>query len=73
MTEEELVVAINFRTIDVPCCGNCKWFIREWEHTYCGHPQNIWHLPEKEFSEYNYKIYCNKEHNICNRFVQKEK
>ena len=73
MTEERLKAAIHFRTIDEPCCGNCKWFQREWEDTNCEHPQNIWHFPEPDFSDYNNKLSCNNEHDVCDRFERKEK
>ena len=75
MTEERLKAAIHFRTIDEPCCGNCKWFRREWEDTNCEHPQNIWRFsdPHPEDNDYNYKLSFNKEHDICDRFEKKEK
>ena len=25
----------NLRKIDVPCCGNCRYFEREYEDTFC--------------------------------------
>lgn len=72
MTEEQLKTAIHFRAIDTPCCGNCKWFRREWEDTRCMHPQNMWKYPEPEFSDDDNRLRYIKEHHVCNRFEKKE-
>ena len=31
----------NYRHCGVPCCGNCKWFARSYEDTFCEHPKNV--------------------------------
>lgn len=72
MTEEQLKQAIHFRTIDAPCCGNCKWFRREFEDTKCKHPQNIWNYPEPENDVWDNKLDFNKEHDVCDRFERKQ-
>lgn len=72
MTREELEKAINFRTIDAPCCGNCKWFSREYEDAECKHPLNIWHYQETDYAGYKNEIAGHSEHNICDRFERKE-
>lgn len=75
MTEERLKAAIHFRTIDEPCCGNCKWWKLEWGQATCEHPQNIWRFadPPSEDNDYNYKIYNNRANNVCDRFEKREK
>ena len=72
MTEEQLKATIHFRTIDTPCCGNCKWFQREWEDARCEHPQNIWKYPENEYAEYDNALRFINEHDVCDRFEKKE-
>ena len=71
MTREELEKAINFRVVDVPCCGNCKWFERKYEDTSCRHPS----CQEDVFSdgECLCPIFCPDEHNVCNLFEENEK
>jgi hypothetical protein len=70
MTREELEKAIHFRTIDAPCCGNCKWFKREWEDTECKHPQNFWTYPDHP--EFTNRLAAMDEHNVCDRFERRE-
>lgn len=31
----------NYRHCGVPCCGNCRWFTRAYEDTFCEHPKNF--------------------------------
>ena len=72
MTRDELDKSINFRTIDAPCCGNCKRFLRVWEDTECTHPKNVWKYKEPEYSEDDNPLRYIWEHDVCDRFERKE-
>lgn len=67
MTKQELLQAIHFRTVDVPCCGNCKW-----------HKEETWYESSRHIC-INKLIYKNlnddmniEEHNVCDRFERME-
>lgn len=70
MTREELEKEINFRTIDAPCCGNCKFFYREWEYAACENPENYWY-PDGYPDDVDKFSYI-QELDICDRFERKE-
>ena len=70
MTREELEKEINFRTIDAPHCGNCKFFYREWEYTACENPENCWY-PDGYPDDVSKLSYIH-ESDICDRFERKE-
>ena len=70
-TEERLKAAIHFRTIDEPCCGNCKWFNRMWEDTECQNRDN-YEVYGPDEDDCNPAIFPD-EHNVCDRFERKKK
>lgn len=63
MTRQELEKAIHFRTINVPCCGNCKRFNRDFSDTWCNHPQNVIGQQPLEGMDDN---------DVCDRFERRE-
>lgn len=72
MTKQELLQAIHFRTIDAPCCGNCKWFSREYEDAECENLDNCWNYEEDSDDEANNKLRFINEHDVCDRFERRE-
>lgn len=73
MTEQELEKAIHFRTIDAPCCGNCKWFKRLFEDTECENLDNCWNYEEdSDDEECQNKFRFINEHDVCDRFERRE-
>ena len=41
MTEQKQETSRNYRRCGAKCCGNCKWFMRAYEETWCEHPKNV--------------------------------
>lgn len=64
MTKQELLQAIHFRTIDAPCCGNCKYLEVAWGMLRCGNERN-WSSNYGGLSGMN-------AHQVCDRFERKE-
>lgn len=56
---EQLKDEIHFRTLDCPCCGNCKHFERSEGLTFCWRDGCDYFFP--------------REYNLCDRFEEKEK
>ena len=59
MTKQELLQTIHFRTIDAPCCGNCKYLMVTWGYINCTYEGNC--CDSGFLSGMN-------AHNICDRF-----
>jgi hypothetical protein len=65
MTFEELKKEIHFRTIDAPCCGNCKW-LRVFS---CNWQFECWKSENRCDNNYRAKVYANA---VCDRFERRE-
>ena len=65
MTSEELEKTINFRTIDAPCCGDCKWMR---ECSYNGRFE-CWKPENRCDNNYRFEVDANA---VCDRFERKE-
>lgn len=65
MTEQELLQAIHFRTIDAPCCGNCKWMV-PFAINNCFH---CWKRENRFDNNYRPEV---SPHNVCDRFERRE-
>lgn len=65
MTLEELKKAIHFRTIDAPCCGNCKYLeVAFGGMLRCGNIRN-WSTNSGSLSGMN-------DNDVCDRFERRE-
>lgn len=72
MTEDEIVKAINYRAIDVPCCGNCKWHKdTPYECPECLNEKNMY-VTYEGGTKYS-AVFFPEKHEICDNFEWKEK
>lgn len=65
MTREEFEKAIHFRTIDAPCCGNCRWMVT-FAINNCAH---CWKRENRYDNNYRPEVYAL---NVCDRFERRE-
>ncbi len=66
--DERLKREIHFREVDVPHCGACKWFERQYELTYCRNRENAVKIDEDFYDE----LVFPHEANVCDRFEKME-
>ena len=82
MTEQEFKKTINFRTIDAPCCGNCKWFNVDYGITFCKNADNTWEYEDSPMpTDDDCPFYVGKvkeplqgiqRNQVCDRFERRE-
>lgn len=69
---EERQKAVHFRTIGVPCCGNCKWFKYGDMTKLCTHPDSMMEEPCWVGIFLMHSLLFTYEHNVCDCFAPRE-
>jgi len=68
MIEEELKEKYHFGIVNAPCCGKCGWFERQYEDTYCRHPN----FQDPYDPECPTPLIWPDEHNVCDLYTPKK-